>query len=159
MKKIMMLTFFAVNSFVYSQAIERQIVASVGETISNTSYTLISSIGEPIIGIKGSTAIINQGFLAGLAPVTTLSITENTVNTNIKLFPNPVKKLLQISIANNQEEVKVIIYNATGQQVLTQKLTSALQTINMTALAKGMYMARLFFKNSNTSKIFKIIKN
>ena len=45
-----------------AQTINKQVVASAGGTISNTSNKVLFTIGEPVIGKIGGATIINQGF-------------------------------------------------------------------------------------------------
>ncbi len=140
------------------QTVQKQVIASGGNTLSNTTTTLTATIGEPIIGNRGATVTIGQGFLAGIATNSTLSITD-VLQEEVKLYPNPVQDFLTISLSEFEQPLEVFLYSATGQKVATYNLKDELFTIPMGALSKGLYLIQLHFKESNTIKTFKIIKN
>lgn len=57
------------------------------------------------------------------------------------IYPNPTKGIIQISGLKQAEEVT--IYNMLGQQVLTQKLTNANQTLDISSLNSGSYFVKI----------------
>lgn len=141
-----------------AQSISKQVIATSGNTTMNATHQLTSTIGEPIIGLKGSTVSISQGFLAGTTDATVLSVDELVVNQNVKVYPNPVVDFVHINLANNTEQVTAIIYSITGKQVAFQKFNTPELTLNLSHLANGMYLVQLNFRDTNTTKSFKIIK-
>ncbi len=141
-----------------SQSISKQVVATSGNTLSNATHQLTSTVGEPIIGLKSTTVSINQGFLAGAATNSTFSVQDLVQDQSIKIFPNPVVDWVHFNIPNNRDNVLVIVYDASGKQVAQQPINATKQTLNLSHIASGMYVAQLFFKNTNTRKSFKIIK-
>jgi hypothetical protein len=145
-------------STAFTQSINKQIIASSGNTTSNTTHQLTATIGEPIIGLKSNTVSINQGFLAAAIITTTLSVEELITDSSIKIYPNPIVDLVHIDIANNTGSVTATLYSITGKQVAFQKINTTRQTMNLNHLANGMYLMQLYFKETNTIKSFKIIK-
>lgn len=144
--------------FANAQSIDKQVVASAGETNSNANTTINSTIGEPIVGLKGSSATINQGFLAGIANNSALSTDTFEANPNVKLYPNPFTDRINISILQSQGNVNATIYNTTGKKVAQQTINATLQNISLGHLTAGMYVVQLHFTETNTHKSFKIIK-
>lgn len=79
-----------------------------------------------------------------------LSLEDNIVNKDLRIFPNPVKDVLSISkITPNTD---VIIFNILGKKVLTTQ-TNYNSEINVKNLPKGLYLIRL--KNNATGKFIK----
>lgn len=148
---------FSINT-AFSQSINKQVISSSGNTTSNTTHQLTATIGEPIIGLKSNTVSISQGFLAATKNNATLSVEELIINPSIKIYPNPVVDLVYVDIPNNTKNVTATLYNITGKQVISQKIDTTRQTINLSHLANGMYLVQLHFKETNTIKSFKLIK-
>lgn len=72
---------------------------------------------------------------------------------NLKLFPNPVTDILNVSLPNGTlEQIKII--DSTGKMVFEQ--TNNLQQLNLGNLATGMYLLQIKTSNGSISK--KIIK-
>lgn len=74
--------------------------------------------------------------------------------TNIKLYPNPVKDILKINIADNENISEINIYNASGQKL---KTVSKQTEINVENLAKGFYLIDIK-TNKNKTYNSKFIK-
>jgi uncharacterized delta-60 repeat protein len=81
---------------------------------------------------------------------------EQFANTkNIIVYPNPAKS--QLSIDNTIEKFEnLTIYNSLGIEVLSTKLNSTYQDIDVSVLSSGIYI--LNFKKENIFKSVKIIK-
>lgn len=64
---------------------------------------------------------------------------------NINVYPNPSKGLVYINVQNTSENLNTIqLYDVLGKRVLTSKsLTSQQSTIDVSALAKGVYMLEI----------------
>ena len=73
----------------------------------------------------------------------------NTNNLDVKLYPNPVRDILNIEIESDIQSIE--IYNIQGQKVLS----SNQKQINVSDLAIGMYMVRIQDVDNNiaTKKI------
>jgi len=143
---------------VTAQSIDKQVIASGGETINNANHSLTFTIGEPVIGKIQNSAIINQGFLAGAASGSTLAVDEQLLSTAIKVYPNPVADNLSIDLNGVSGNAKVTIYSSTGQLLKTEKLNTQNNTININHLQNGLYLVNLHFSDYKTVKTFKIIK-
>jgi len=74
-------------------------------------------------------------------------------NTNINLYPNPVKKILNIS-KNQQNIQNISIYNQIGQELFSLK--SNVSTIDLSNLKEGVYFIEIKLNNAVIRK--KIIK-
>ncbi|WP_250434444.1 endonuclease [Hanstruepera flava] len=84
----------------------------------------------------------------------TLSTIEYSLN-EIKIYPNPVKDILNINL-KNPEKTGISIYNILGKQVLNETLMRS-GTINTSKLKNGVYVVKIIQGNKSISK--KLIKN
>lgn len=77
---------------------------------------------------------------------------DDTAISNIKIYPNPASSV--INFKNITSDHQITIYNMMGQKVLHSTITQANNSVNVSALSKGMYM--ISFKDYKTN--FKFIK-
>lgn len=69
-------------------------------------------------------------------------------------FPNPVTDFLTLS--NDNEIIKVEIFNMLGQSIRSNIVNSNEAKVNMADLSKGVYLVRIFC--SNQTKVLKVLK-
>ena len=82
--------------------------------------------------------------------------TEDQQASKIRLYPNPVKDVLTISMPNSDTGV-IELYNILGEKVLVAKLTSSNSSLNLSELKSGIYLATInTSSNSTTKKIVKL---
>jgi len=80
-----------------------------------------------------------------------LSTSNNSFN-NLKIYPNPVSKILFISLENTVIQ-KVAVYNISGQIVLKQNNIQN-NSIDVSGLSRGMYFLELSSETGKTVKKF-----
>jgi hypothetical protein len=73
-----------------------------------------------------------------------------------KLFPNPAGQTLMIDAPDFSTGARLIIYDALGKAVLREENFSGQNTIDISLLAQGLYLAEI--KSGAQSKTFKFIK-
>lgn len=89
-----------------------------------------------------------------------LDTTKMSVNSeefgNVSFFPNPASNFLNISLPNNNSDSEIRIINILGETVLTEKRNEVNAKIDISALAKGIYVLEI----RNREKLFtqKLIK-
>ena len=81
------------------------------------------------------------------------STLENEQKENIIIYPNPTKGILNIDINDNPDNLKVLIYNALGKQVL---FTLGSEVVDIRHLSIGPYFIKIDL--NNTQILRKIIK-
>ncbi|RTY95327.1 S8 family serine peptidase [Flavobacterium sp. GT3R68] len=84
-----------------------------------------------------------------------LEVNQNSV-TNIKVYPNPVKESVTISVPENIDTFSIQFYNSIGQNVFTQNSNNSIQNISLQALPSGIYFYKI--DAANTVKTGKLIK-
>jgi len=93
----------------------------------------------------------NSTFVADQAECNTLTVED--VNQNVfNMYPNPVMNTVFVN-ANTQNS-QISIYDITGKVVLTKSLNLGENTINVSQLASGVYLARFVAEgNVQTKKL------
>lgn len=83
----------------------------------------------------------------------TLAVNDIAKNSGVKVYPNPVKDVLNI---NTDKKVNSIeIFSLTGQ--LIRKLDNNSKQVNVSDLKKGVYLLRV--KSEGKDESFKIVKD
>ena len=96
----------------------------------------------PIITNTVSTEVVDEA----------LSLNENSLNANVKVYPNPTNHNLNITAIPGVEIEKMSLYTVTGQLVL--KTNAPSNTLNLSSFTKGVYFLQLESnKGSVTKKI------
>lgn len=73
---------------------------------------------------------------------------------NFKLYPNPVKDVLNLSYTQNISNVQV--FNMLGQQVITKSVDATQGQVDMSNLATGTYLVKV--ATDNQVKTIKVVK-
>ena len=76
----------------------------------------------------------------------------------IKLFPVPFNNELHIT-QNTNETIAIQLYSLDGKLVLKSDLTSNVTTIDVSAMASGIYFAKFVNEANATVLVKKVIKN
>ncbi|AZQ44795.1 T9SS type A sorting domain-containing protein [Nonlabens ponticola] len=108
--------------------------------------------------IKDSSKGSFDGYVLALDPTnlelsgTTLSTNEETLNSGLRLYPNPV--IQQLRIQGNIRNASLKIYDLTGRLMMSQDNFNG--SLDVSNIKTGNYIIAL--KNDNQSKTFKVIK-
>lgn len=95
-------------------------------------------------------AELNLGAVAILAGLNTSSVEENA-NTNLALYPNPVKNQLKLFSMEGLNSVK--IYNNLGQQIFSEALNGTETfTLDVSGFHKGLYVVSVTTAHGMMSK-------
>lgn len=87
-----------------------------------------------------------------------LTLKVETVQQPIfKVFPNPVKNILQIDLSENIENTTILLYDVLGKQIAKALISRDQRAINLEHLPSGIYIAKLQGDNQKTNT-FKLIK-
>lgn len=80
---------------------------------------------------------------------------DNTIfkTTSVNIYPNPATTTLTIATEDNFEK-NIVVYSLLGQEMIKSDNT----TIDISGLAKGIYIVEVSEKSTNTKKICKFIK-
>jgi len=103
----------------------------IGDIVPNTA-AIVFDFNAPVI-----TNTFNTEFVAPL------SLTENSLNSQYILFPNPLKDVVSLSFSSEQSNVEVVVVDILGKIVLTQKEQYVLTLeLNLSSLENGVYFVK-----------------
>jgi len=114
--------------------------------------------GQPYVYViaQGTTANGFSSYTLGIDdfkiefPLSTASFSK----ADIKVYPNPVKNILNLSYSQDISDVAV--FNLLGQQVLAKKVNATESQIDMSSLTQGTYLVKVTVENQ--VKTIKVIK-
>lgn len=129
---------------VFSQSAERSVIASGGNSFSNSGYSIDWTIGETIITQSNAgNVILSQGFHQFTA-----SSSVNTKDLNnikgLKCYPNPSSDLINLSMDNSSSVAKVRLFDAGGKLIADNNWnTSAAYAMDLSKCTPGMYTLQI----------------
>ena len=147
-----------ITTCIHALTIDKSVVASGGEPLSNNDIHLNLTLGEPLIGTVTNDVTLDQGFWAGGLLVEPL-VPEEELG-GIIVFPNPVEDQLNI-FTNNLSVYGITLFSVEGRLVFNKKVNES-QTqhiLDASILAKGVYVLQVFVEGDSKEKLFKVIKN
>lgn len=89
-----------------------------------------------------------------------LATKENNINDSLEVYPNPFSDKLMIKSSAMKNQIKIILYNVTGQIVLQQEVLKNGENYeinNLNSLPKGLYFIEII--NGKEKVMKKVIKN
>ena len=132
------------NSFFTGNATDfKMISAGSNHTLSidNNGFLKVCGSNDGWKLGDGTTIQRNQ-FVTIACPVSNLAVEEiSTAADNVKVFPNPVNDILNVS--SDQKIISVTIYNMVGQQMLTKVINDNKGTVDVSALSSGVYVVKI----------------
>jgi hypothetical protein len=141
------------------------VLASSGSGSQSGGVHLNWTLGEVAVAtVPTASGYLTEGFqqpeilrVEWVAPLPGAPVTEA-----ITIAPNPVSTMLTIQIPEtwSRSASAVSLFDATGQEVQTGKITPGLATSewNMSAHPAGTYWMRIVAKDSKQVQTFKVIK-
>ena len=85
-----------------------------------------------------------------------LTTKEPYENEEYEVYPNPVKNYLNLKINSNHIGLKYAIYDSLGNIIISGKINSELNLIDMNNVSNGLYFLKI---GNNFNTTYKIIKN
>lgn len=126
----------------------RHITLGLGENI----YVSGSFSGTVTFGDTSLTAIGNHNiFLVKIAMDGNLAVEQNQ-SQQYRVYPNPVKDILTITMPESDTEANVEIYNLLGQKVMDFYFVTDTKHLDLSGLTQGVYLLKV---NNHTLKIKK----
>ncbi len=156
-------------------------VTGSGGICKNKTFTLVGnpsggSWSSTLININSLTGVVNTGNTTGTASVTYTYVNSNgcsssrTVNTNIvacaskgiknndlltnnfTLYPNPVHSTVYLKVDKLINNGTIVITDLYGKQLKQQSLSFGINTIDVSNLAKGMYLVSIITENGKQTQ-------
>jgi hypothetical protein len=89
--------------------------------------------------------------------MTNLSIEDFDLSDAVKIFPNPVKDILNIE---TDLDITLQLFNVLGKQLNELHFIPGQSNLDLSAYESGLYLIKVYITgdNSRTSKTYRIIK-
>ena len=160
MKTLASLILFFISIAGFSQAIGPSVIATSGQSFSNSQISLNWTIGEPIIDTYFNSSILTQGFqqvfdfTIGIDGLTTDSL-------RLSLYPNPVMDFLFIKVPEqdlrylSSIQVNLSVLSMVGSEISKGKyrLCASTNKIDLQELSPANYIIIISFGNQKKSFI------
>ena len=144
----------------FSSPIMAGVVASLWERRpETTNEELMQIIRESSSTFNNPTSEFGYGipnFEDAFAALSLLSVEDVLKENNFGIYPNPVQDKVFVSFPKGYEKATITLYNILGKEVLTGTITSQENTMTVSELATGMYLARI--ESGSIATSFKLIK-
>lgn len=121
---------------------------SVNMTVNNTGSGILSVYGINECGTSSPAQLTIQS---------TVSVENEEPMDGVKIYPNPSHSVVYIKNSGDKEITHFELYDIHGKMILTEKYSELETIINVSELANGIYIIKLFNQNTilGTSKIIK----
>jgi len=162
MKSILSIYFsLAISSICISQVVTPEVIISASGEFENGGVQVIWTLGDfQTTTFSKSDLSLTQGFLQSNFTITgILNMTEST-DIKIKVFPNPVRDILNIQVkSNNNSNIQWELINQAGKTIKTGDNSSNLNNskIDFSSYNNGVYFIRTFKKDGSYMKVFKVV--
>jgi hypothetical protein len=144
----------------FSSPITAGAVASLWSAVPHLNNAVVTqAIRESASRYTNPTDKLGYGipnFGDALNALLLLSVEEQMQDTQFALYPNPVSNQINISFPKNADSAEFALYNILGEKILQKNITTLRNSIDVSALSSGMYIASITSNNKTTS--YKIIK-
>jgi len=148
------------NGTSFSSPITAGAVASLWQAVPNLKNDVVmQAIRESASLYNNPTDQMGYGipnFGDALDALLLLSVEDQLQENNFALYPNPVTTQINISFPKNAENADFALYNVLGKRILQTRITALKNTVDVSGLSSGMYIASITSNNKTTS--YKIIK-
>lgn len=154
MKLIIQIIFFELIFYLNLNA--QYAIDAGGGYIRNSSYSASYAIGEiQTITLKNvaATRYASSGVIQP-DPVT-VTLTQDPLKMNFKLYPNPVSDNLKVVFDDNTA-IEYKIYNLQGRVLSAGHLLN--RELKLESLTPGVYLIEFYIKSTNAHQVYLITK-
>lgn len=151
-----LILFLLVTTLGYSQSISKQVIGTAGKTQTNSNLKLSWTAGEPVVGLM--TAGGNQlgnGYYPAM-DLQALSVEDNSLEAQIKVYPNPTSQMLYVSHPE-YSSFSIQIADINGKQIHTGTIEKEMP-LDVSNYTQGLYLITVENKETNKKNTYKIIK-
>ena len=145
------------------QSIVNDVIASAGMHSMNAAGVQLSwTIGEPITETNSnSTWILTQGFHQSWQSQGTIGQSPyEPSQLTVKVYPNPVREMLSVSLANNHRTLLLDLYDISGRLIRHQESVpyQNIVTFPIRWLSAGSYLLRITTLDYNINESYRLQK-
>src|SRR4030042_944988 len=117
------------------------------------SYTYIKGLGGPyyechdyfygFIDQENKLVYYRKGDETSGTPLIVSDIFNNTMEIEIRVFPNPTNDLIWINIPNSKLPITFELIDIKGQTLMKRNITNIVTTIDIKSYSEGIYLYRI----------------
>lgn len=136
----------------HAQSIERQVIASSGNSLANSSGSIEFTIAETVTqNMSSANYNLSNGFHQPSIVVTAV----NQMNSldGIRIFPNPSSQWLVVQFNKLPSSTLLELFDVDGKLLQSSYANELQTTLSLKDLANGAYYLKI-----NSSRVYKIIK-
>jgi hypothetical protein len=150
--------FVLVTQACMAQNTTPDVITTAGGYQSNAFCSLSWTMGEPLIE-TGSTQqnYITQGFQQPASIIINSADNASNSQGNVTAYPNPVTSSVYINSTTNQSS-RAEVMDLTGQTVYKKTVTRKDNEMNLSNLANGIYLLKVFTEEGKLLQTLKIDK-
>ena len=149
---------FISSSFLISNIISQEVIATQGNSTSNSVATLDYTIGEVVIltGTDGKNDV-TQGFHQPVFEITNIETIE--ISFEVSIYPNPAVDLLNIQFEEVDKGSRFELYDANGKLLITREINDHNMSLPFNEYETGLYFISFISSDNQLLKTFKIQKS
>lgn len=145
-----------ISCSIFSQSISKSVIGTAGKNQNNGNLKISWTSGEPVVGLMTAGNIqLGNGYYPAM-DLKALSIEDNNMELQIKVYPNPTSQMLYVS----HPEINVFsiqISDLNGQLLYKGNINKS-EGLNVSSYSQGMYLVTVENKEVNKKNTYKIIK-
>ena len=149
-------TFFFLGSYLSAQ----QTVTTSGGDIESDQVSLSYTIGQLKVNTieKVDSSILELDFIQGVQYAIDVFDCRDFNNIKISVFPNPTSSLVNISMENINNKLKVIVFDVAGREMYNHSFTENEFSIDFSSYSEGIYILA-FYNFCGLFRSFKVVVN
>ena len=152
----LLITLLLVSTLGYAQSISKQVIGAAGKTQTSSNLKLSWSAGEPVVGLMtaGGNQLGNGYYPA--KDVQALSVEDNTMDIQLRLYPNPTTQSLYITHPEFSS-FGVQIADLNGKQLYAGSIKKD-EPLDVSSYPQGLYLVIIENTTTHQKNTYKIIK-
>jgi hypothetical protein len=136
-----------------------QVISTAGGVVENSNGSVSWTLGETVVGsLEGTNTVITQGFQQSNLVVSTDVETPPGLDIQTRVYPNPVKDILNVDIKNRENsDLNYALYDIEGKLLQKGFVGSASFTISLGGYPTGQYILQVYTEQKIINS-FNIVK-
>lgn len=152
----LLITLLFVSTLGYAQSISKQVIGAAGKTQTSSNLKLSWSAGEPVVGLMtaGGNQLGNGYYPA--KDVQALSVEDNTMDIQLRLYPNPTTQSLYVTHPEFSS-FGIQIADLNGKQLYAGSIKKE-EPLDVSSYPQGLYLVIIENTTTHQKNTYKIIK-
>lgn len=133
---------------------------SISRTFTaGTYYAKVNGVSKSFNATNCYDLKIQLGTATGNQRISAVDLrTNEPTDLQVKLFPNPVQDMLSVYIVGDNTQKNLDLYDMSGRLIFKQQINNMITTLDVHALAKGIYIAKIRNAGGKVLRVEKFVK-